>query len=84
MYSCCNTHPYAKGFYGNTYLNHEMCITRFIEKPSNTQLSNYVMAGSYLMHKKRLSLFKRSEWEHGRIDTVFNKKARNLCDSLGG
>jgi UDP-N-acetylglucosamine diphosphorylase/glucosamine-1-phosphate N-acetyltransferase len=41
--------PQASGEFGNVYLNHDMRITRLVEKPTNPQLSNYVFAGIYFL-----------------------------------
>lgn len=36
-------------FYGNVYLDDEMKITRIVEKPSESQLGNYVLGGVFMM-----------------------------------
>jgi bifunctional UDP-N-acetylglucosamine pyrophosphorylase/glucosamine-1-phosphate N-acetyltransferase len=48
--------PASSGEFGNVYLNHDMRITRLVEKPSNPQLSNYVFAGMYYLPPSFLPL----------------------------
>ena len=41
--------PTNSGEFGNVYLNEQMQITKFVEKPSDPHLSNYVFAGIFLL-----------------------------------
>lgn len=42
-------HPLSDGNYGNVYLSHDMQISRFLEKPEGTRMSNYILGGSFIL-----------------------------------
>ncbi|MCP4754018.1 MAG: NTP transferase domain-containing protein [Proteobacteria bacterium] len=44
-------HPLSDGAYGNIYLSHGMKISKFVEKPEGTRLSNYIFSGSFILSK---------------------------------
>jgi len=44
-------HPVSKGNYGNIYLGHDMKISKHLEKPEGTRMSNYIFGGSFIFHK---------------------------------
>jgi len=50
--------PESSKDFGNVYLDHEMRIMRFIEKPSANQ-SNYVFAGFYILFSDIFDLLKK-------------------------
>lgn len=54
------THPRSKGNFGNVYLNHEMKINRFIEKPEDSTLSNYVFSGHFILPQKAFSSLEKN------------------------
>jgi len=43
------THPSSEGYYGNIYLSHNMEITKLLEKPSGSRISNYIFGGSFVL-----------------------------------
>jgi UDP-N-acetylglucosamine diphosphorylase / glucose-1-phosphate thymidylyltransferase / UDP-N-acetylgalactosamine diphosphorylase / glucosamine-1-phosphate N-acetyltransferase / galactosamine-1-phosphate N-acetyltransferase len=45
------SHPLSDGDYGNIYLSHNMKISKFIEKPEGTRLSNYILGGSFILSR---------------------------------
>ncbi|MDH5560309.1 MAG: sugar phosphate nucleotidyltransferase, partial [Deltaproteobacteria bacterium] len=45
------THPSSEGSYGNIYLSHNMKITKLLEKPTGTRLSNYIFGGSFILSR---------------------------------
>ncbi|OGW18711.1 MAG: GlmU protein [Nitrospinae bacterium RIFCSPLOWO2_12_FULL_45_22] len=46
--------------YGNVYLNNEMQITKFVEKPKEGLAGNYVLAGVYVLPSAIFSLLEES------------------------
>jgi UDP-N-acetylglucosamine diphosphorylase / glucose-1-phosphate thymidylyltransferase / UDP-N-acetylgalactosamine diphosphorylase / glucosamine-1-phosphate N-acetyltransferase / galactosamine-1-phosphate N-acetyltransferase len=44
-------HPVSKGDYGNIYLGHDMKISKLLEKPEGTRMSNYIFGGSFIFHR---------------------------------
>lgn len=48
--------PSASGEFGNVYLDQDMRIVEFVEKPANPHLSNYVFAGIYLLPPRIFAL----------------------------
>ncbi|MBU2643384.1 GlmU protein, partial [bacterium] len=42
-------HPLSDGDYGNVYLSHDMQISKFLEKPEGTRMSNYILGGSFIL-----------------------------------
>ncbi|MGK0288644.1 MAG: UDP-N-acetylglucosamine diphosphorylase/glucosamine-1-phosphate N-acetyltransferase [bacterium] len=57
------THPSIEGEYGNIYINHEFKINKFIEKPDNPRLSNYVLAGSYILPRTSFQTLKEENYD---------------------
>ena len=56
------THPFSEGSYGNIYLNHEMKISKFIEKPEQERLSNYIFGGTFILPHKIFQLLKEMDY----------------------
>jgi bifunctional UDP-N-acetylglucosamine pyrophosphorylase/glucosamine-1-phosphate N-acetyltransferase len=48
--------PTSSAEFGNVYVDHDMRITRLVEKPTNPQVSNYVFAGFYCLPASFLGL----------------------------
>jgi bifunctional UDP-N-acetylglucosamine pyrophosphorylase/glucosamine-1-phosphate N-acetyltransferase len=48
--------PTSSAEFGNVYVDHDMRITRLVEKPANPQVSNYVFAGFYFLPASFLGL----------------------------
>lgn len=46
------SHPLSDGSYGNIYLSHDMKISKLVEKPESTRLSNYIFGGSFILEKE--------------------------------
>lgn len=45
-------HPLSDGEYGNIYLSHDMQISKFLEKPEGTRMSNYILGGSFILSRE--------------------------------
>lgn len=43
------SHPLSDGAYGNIYISHDVKISKLIEKPESTRLSNYIFGGSFIL-----------------------------------
>lgn len=55
------THPGSQGDFGNVYLNHEMKISRLIEKPKDSDISNYVFSGHFIFSANVFDSLKQSD-----------------------
>jgi NDP-sugar pyrophosphorylase family protein len=55
------TLPRSSNEYGNVYLDNEMKIQRFIEKPQGRQQSNYVFAGGFVLQPRIFELLRQHE-----------------------
>jgi len=57
------THPLSDGAYGNVYLSHNMKISKFIEKPESTRLSNYILGGSFVLDNNCFEFLKNNNYD---------------------
>lgn len=71
--------PNSSGDFGNVYLNQDMRIMELVEKPSNPQISNYVFAGIFALHK---GFFQLLEEHQNNMEQCF--QARIQQGALSG
>ena len=57
------SHPSSEGAYGNVYLSHDMTISRFIEKPKDSRLSNYIFGGSFILRRSCFQFLKNNNYD---------------------
>lgn len=57
------THPLSDGDYGNVYLSHNMKVSKFVEKPESTRLSNYILGGSFVLDRSCFEFLKNNNYD---------------------
>ena len=70
----CHT-PQAQKF-GTVYLDTDMRITRFVEKPSQREMGNYVLAGVFVMPYRLFELLENHSMEASITDIIGNEGLR--------
>lgn len=55
------SHPASEGRYGNIYLSHDMKISKLIEKPEKSRLSNYIFGGSFILNRNCFDFLSQHE-----------------------
>jgi UDP-N-acetylglucosamine diphosphorylase / glucose-1-phosphate thymidylyltransferase / UDP-N-acetylgalactosamine diphosphorylase / glucosamine-1-phosphate N-acetyltransferase / galactosamine-1-phosphate N-acetyltransferase len=53
-------HPLSDGDYGNVYLSHDMQISKILEKPEGTRMSNYILGGSFILGRDCFDFLSRN------------------------
>ncbi|NQU64617.1 MAG: NTP transferase domain-containing protein, partial [SAR324 cluster bacterium] len=53
-------HPLSDGEYGNIYLSHDLQISKFLEKPEGTRMSNYILGGSFILGRNCFEFLSRN------------------------
>lgn len=57
------SHPLSKGAYGSIYLAHDMQISKFVEKPDDQRLSNYIFGGSFILNRDCFQFLKCNKFD---------------------
>lgn len=74
-------HPFQKGTFGNVYLDHQMKITKIVEKTSEKkQFSNYILAGMYLFQNNVFTILKQKKEDMNQLFQELIKEGNFLAN----